>query len=312
MSMFDNIAVYGGGSWGTALACQAARTHKKVQLILRSQEIIKEILNSRTNSKYLGNCRLAGNIYPYQELEAALSSEILIIAVPSRTFKETIEKLKAANLPANIVLLIATKGLVGNPTKLLSNYLGEMLPNPIAFITGPNFAKEVAQGLLTSTTIAATNLSLAKKLSDRLSSKNFSITITTDIITIQIAGAVKNIIAIGCGIYNARGYGENAQASLIVQGLEEIRILAAQFDGKIESLTLPAVVGDLILTCTSPTSRNKKFGFELGSATNVELFLDSYAYLVEGKESVRLIQDLSLKQNLKLPIISWVAKELRI
>lgn len=310
MNKFERIAVYGGGSWGTALACQAARSSKKVELFLRDQNIITEILNHNTNAKYLDNIKLPSNIHPSDELPRILDQEVIILAIPSRAFSDTIKLLKQAELSPTTVLLIATKGLSSEPIELLSDKIRSVLPNPIAFIAGPNFAKEVAGNLLTPVTIASQDINLAQRIAMSLATENFTTEITDDIATVQIAGAVKNIIAIKSGMYEAMGYGENARAGLITGGLQEIMALSKILGGRPETLLSYAVVGDLVLTCHSRTSRNTKFGYELGTKKDIRQLLKSYPYLVEGVESTKLIMGWVKKYNLDLPIISSVAREL--
>ncbi|WP_342271395.1 NAD(P)-binding domain-containing protein [Candidatus Tisiphia endosymbiont of Parasteatoda lunata] len=150
MKKFKNIAIYGGGSWGTALACQVARCYEDVSILVRENNIIEEILNNRTNSKYLGSdIILPSNITPCSNLSDILDKEVIITAVPSFVFQETLKILKDAGISDNVVLLVATKGFGRDPTELLSDKVKAILPaNPLAFIAGPNLAKEVAQDLL--------------------------------------------------------------------------------------------------------------------------------------------------------------------
>lgn len=313
MGKYKHIAIYGGGSWGTALACQVAQNQPEVELFVRNGELAHEISSNNTNNKYLNNIILPKNIRASTDLTRLINKEVIIIAVPSTVFVPTLFKLKEAGLQPNAVLLIATKGLADDPVQLLSDKVKSLLPNPIAFISGPNFAKELAQNLLTTITIAAEDIKTAEKLAASLISANLIITATSDIITVQIAGAVKNIIAIRSGMYDAMGYGENAKAGLITQGMQEIRTLSSALGGKVDTLLEPAVLGDLILTCYSKTSRNTKFGFELAKQPDtVEKFLKNYPHLVEGREAVGLIIDLANRYNLKLPIISSVAQSLNI
>lgn len=312
MSKFRNIAVYGGGSWGCALACQAARTHANVELFLRDKEIIREILSKRTNNKYLGDIILPNNINPSDDLTKLAKLDLIIICVPSRVMIETLEIFKKNKLPEQTVLLIATKGIIGNPVALLSERIKQILPNPIAFIAGPNFAKEVAKDLLTYATIAAEDIKLANNIAESLASENFIISTTNDIITVQIAGAVKNIIAIAGGIHEALSFEENAKAGLVTEGLREIMLLAKTLGGKCETMTQPAVVGDLILTCYSKTSRNTRFGYELTRHPEVKRFLMEYPYLVEGVESAGLIMEWARQYKLDLPVVGSVAKALKL
>lgn len=317
MNKFKNIAVYGGGSWGTALACQVARCYEDVSILVRENNIIEEILNNRTNSKYLGSdIILPSNITPCSNLSDILDKEVIIIAVPSFVFQETLKILKDAGISESVALLVATKGFGRDPTELLSDKVKAILPaNPLAFIAGPNLAKEVAQDLLTSVTIASLDVNLARRLAISLASQQFKVTITDYVVVMQVASAVKNIIAIKSGWYDAKGYGQNAKAGLITQGLQEIKMLSEAIDGELGDnsiLYAPGVLGDLVLTCYSKESRNTRFGYELGKNLDVNKFLNENLYLVEGRESAKLVLDLIRKYDLTLPIISSVIKELKL
>lgn len=312
MSKFERISVYGAGSWGTALASQVARVQNNVRLFLRDKAIVEEILNNNTNTKYLGDILLPKNIIPSNNLSDVIESDVIIIAVPSFIINDTVTFLQKANLSPNTVLLIATKGLASNPAQLISDSISSIVPNPLAFISGPNFASEVAKNLLTPATIASETVNICEKLKSSLESENFVISTTTDIITVQIAGAIKNIIAIKSGMYDALDYKENAKAGLITSGIKEIKLLSNALGGSIDTLFEPAVIGDLVLTCYSKISRNTRFGQELALHKNYEIFLKNYPHLVEGIESTKLIIELADKLNLNLPIISSVALALGI
>lgn len=317
MAKFKSFGVYGGGSWGTALACQAARCCDKVSMFMRDIDIITEIMNNRTNTKYLGaEISLPSNIIASNELDSLLSKEVIIIAVPSSSFQDTIKILKDAGIGKDAVLLVATKGFGRDPTELLSDKVKAVLPdNPLAFIAGPNLAKEVALNLSTSVTIASLEIDIARKLAISLVSKQFQVTITDYIVAIQVAGAIKNIIAIQGGIYDARGYGQNARAGLITGGIQEIKALSEALDGELGDNSIlfsPGILGDLVLTCYAKESRNTRFGYALGMQQDTNKFLSNNLYLVEGKEAAKLVLDFIKKYNLSLPIISSVAKELSL
>lgn len=314
MDKFNNIAVYGGGSFGTALASQASRCCNNTYLFVRNSKIAEEINLKKTNNKYLGNTPLPTNLVASIILRDIKKFELIIIAVPSRAFQETIELLKILKLSSKNTLLIATKGLAQNPIELLSDRLSALLPEcQYAFIGGPNFAKEIALNMLSSATIASLNLDLATKIANTLTSKFFKIDISNDIVTQQIAGFVKNIIAIKSGFDTARGMGENAKAFLIVQALKEIEILSKALKGKPNNgnmLLCSSVLGDLVLTCYSATSRNTKFGYELGKVSDQAKFLQEYSGTVEGLEAIKLIMDFIKKYDLSLPLISSLAAQL--
>lgn len=318
MEKFKNIAIYGGGSWGTALACQVARCYDEAVIFLRDQQIITEIINNRTNSKYLGNIKLPNNIMPSSDLADIIGKEVIIIAVPSFAFQDSLNILKNAGLSTNVALLVASKGFGKNPTELLLDKAKLILPNnPLAFIAGPNLAKEVVQNLLTTATIASYDINLAKRLAISLISEYFKPSITDYVVAVQVAGAVKNIMAIMSGWYDARGYGANAKASLITSAITEIKILAEAIDGDLGDNSIlhsPGILGDLVLTCYSKESRNWQFGYELGmqQGERIMQFLNQYPSLVEGREAVPLVLDLIRKYNLTMPIISSIARELKL
>lgn len=311
MIRFKNISVYGAGGWGTALACQLARKNSVVNLFARNRDVVDEILSYSTNSRYLGrDVILPKNIVPTANLSDVLQSDLLVISVPSHSFSETIRKLSDQGLSKETVLLIATKGFASEPTRLLSEDIESVLQNPFAFISGPNFAREVALDMLTPATIACVDEDVAYKIKTTIESENFIVDLTKDIVTVQVAGALKNVIAIKSGIYDAIGHMENAKAGLITDGLAEIMELSKALGGDFSSILLPAVTGDLLLTCYSRTSRNTRFGYEMELSKNKSEFLKNYNFLVEGKDSAILAADLAKKHKLDLPIIFSVAESL--
>ncbi len=230
MNKFKNIAVYGGGSFGTSLASLAAQNCNNVTLFLRDEEIAKEILHKKTNIKYLGDIKLPAHLQATTNLDIIKNFELIIIAVPSYAFDDSIKLLKTHGISKDNTLLIATKGFARTPTELFSDRLKTLLPHSTtAFFVGPNLAKELAKNLPASASIAS--LDIANKIAYNLGSKNFTTNVTSDIVTLQVAGALKNIFAIKSGIDLAREQGENARATLIVAALKEIAILSKALGG---------------------------------------------------------------------------------
>jgi len=309
MRMLENFAVIGGGSWGTALGCLMARTFGGVFLYMLEEKIVNEINNKHQNSKYLGDVILPSGVRATARIKDITASDVIILAVPSHAFAAVLLQLKQAGLAENTILLVATKGLCENPVQFFSSKIESEFDNPYAFISGPNFAKEVAEDKFTAVTISSKDASLAKVLAARLASAQLATTFSTDIITIQIAGIVKNIAAIKSGIMQAEGAGENARAWLLSRALEDIAVISKALGGNAETLTLPAVIGDLILTCYSTTSRNTKFGYEFYRSNYSREFLDNYPTLVEGVSSARLLKRFLKEHNLELelPIVSSIA-----
>ncbi|WP_040257701.1 NAD(P)H-dependent glycerol-3-phosphate dehydrogenase [Rickettsia hoogstraalii] len=232
MNKFKNIAVYGGGSFGTSLASLVAQNCNNVTLFLRDEEIAKEILHKKTNIKYLGDIKLPTHLQATTNLDIIKDFELIIIAVPSYAFDDSIKLLKTHGISKDNTLLIATKGFARNPTELFSDRLETLLPHSTtAFFAGPNLAKELAKNLPASASIASLDIDIANKIAYNLSSKIFTTNMTRDIVTLQVAGALKNIFAIKSGIDLAREQGENARATLIVAALKEIAILSKALGG---------------------------------------------------------------------------------
>jgi len=307
MSIVKNISVLGGGSWGTALACLAARAVGNCLVHTIEQDAADEINNTHTNSRYLGDTILPKELKATLNIKDTVNSDFIIIAVPSFAFAQTLEDLKAAGLSDNTTLLIATKGMCENPLQLFSDRIENLLTNSYCFISGPNFAKEVTQDKFASVTISSKNIKLAQEVANMLVSDKLEVGVTDDIITVQIAALVKNVVAIRSGMMEAEGHGENARAWLISMGLHEIATISKSLGGKAESLALPAVIGDLVLTSYSKTSRNTKFGFDFHNNSYDKEYLKNYPVLVEGVSSARLLKKYLNDSDLDLPIISFVA-----
>lgn len=307
MSANKKISVLGGGSWGSALACLATRAVGNCLVHTIEQEAADEINIQHTNSRFLGDTRLPDGLKATLNIQDTIDSDIIIIAVPSFAFVETLEDLKAVGVSDKTVFLIATKGMCENPLQLFSERIESMFKNSFGFISGPNFAKEVAQDKFASVTISSKDMDLARKIASTLSTDKLEVSITDDIITVQIAALVKNIVAIRSGMMEAEGHGENARAWLISMGLSEIKAIAGTLGGNPESLSLPAVVGDLVLTSYSKTSRNTRFGFDFHNNSYSQEYLKKYPVLVEGIASARLLKKYLSNSNLELPIISSVA-----
>lgn len=305
-----DFCVIGSGSWGTALACMVARSSGGCLLYSIEQKVADEINKQQKNSRYLGDVILPGGVFATTDFSEIVNYKTIIIAVPSFAFADTLDKLKEHNLPNSATLLVATKGMCENPLQFFSERIEMILPNSYGFISGPNFAKEVAEGRFAAITISSKDLGLAQKYAKIFAIDNLETSVSDDVITVQIASLVKNIIAIKSGMMEAEGQGENARAWLISMALKEISIIANTLGGKAESLSLPAVVGDLVLTSYSKTSRNTKFGFNFHKNGYEKEYLKNYPILVEGVAGARLLKLYLEKYGLKLPVISSIIDKL--
>ena len=303
MVIKKKIVVFGSGSFGTAIANYLACVHGECLIYSRNNQVVHEINYEHKNSYFLGDILLNNNLVATNEINEIKDADIIIIAIPSKSFKDVINKIIKENINQETVFLVATKGLVDGPVELISQYLANQNITKTAFLGGPNFATEIALAKNASMTIATEENDIAIMLEEVFASKTLNISLTDDIVTQQIAGIVKNIIAIKSGILLAEEQGENARAALITDGLNEIVTIAGKLGGRLETILYPSVIGDLILTGYSATSRNTRFGYEFQRHNFSNEFISNYPVLVEGIESARKILKLADFNKKELPII---------
>lgn len=303
----NKFAVIGAGGWGSALACMFARSTNQCLIYAKNPNIALEINTSHTNHKYLQNTQLPDNLFASTNFMDIFDYEVIVIATPSNSFCSIVSQLKP-HLKPDTIILVASKGISDQPIQLFSDKIATTVPNEFAFIYGPNFAKEVAEGKESAITIAAQNSQISNKIISYLTSPEVKTESTTDIVTVQIASMTKNIFAIQSGILQAQGAGENIRAALISQALTEISLLSVHLGGDYKSLSLACVAGDLVLTCYSQTSRNTKFGYDLHNNHYSKEFLDNYPILVEGIHCARILKKFITQYQLKLPIIERICQ----
>lgn len=268
---FSSIAVLGAGAWGTALALHLARNHQSIRLWAYEKEQVEEINTTHYNSRYLPDQQLPPTIVCSHDYATVLSGvQDILIAAPSAVFRATLLAIKPL-LTEKHRLLWATKGLDGEKHQLLHSVVGEIIGDiAMAVLSGPSFAKEVAMGLPTAVTIAANRGQFANDLLQRFRSENFRVELITDIIGVELGGAIKNVIAIGVGIIDGLGFGANAKAALMTQGLTEMIELGIALGAKQSTFLGLSGLGDLVLTCTDNQSRNRRLGLALGQGQTLE------------------------------------------
>jgi glycerol-3-phosphate dehydrogenase (NAD(P)+) len=261
----STIAVLGAGSWGTALGLLIARHGGNVLLWGHDASQLADLDRERQNRIYLPGFPLPGNVQIRKSLaDAARDSSRFLVAVPSHAFRATLAALKPL-LPAGSVLAWATKGLEPGSGKLLSQVAQEVLDGqPFAVISGPTFAREVAQNLPTAFTVASRNEEVAEEVASWLRDDRVRVYTSGDIAGVQLGGAIKNVMAIAAGISDGLGFGANARAALITRGLAELTRLGVAMGGQKETFMGLTGAGDLILTCTDNASRNRRVGLALG------------------------------------------------
>lgn len=301
-----SIAVLGAGSWGSAIALHLARNNVDTILWGRDRKVIKDIKVNRTNKKFLGDILFVPSLKVTANIAEALAySESVIIAVPSHGFAEVLAMITKPL--ANISWL--TKGIDPKSLQLLSELVKSKFGKnfPRAAISGPSFAKEVAQGLPTALTIATNSSYLANLLQTALHKDPLRIYTCSDLIGMQVCGAVKNVLAIACGISDGLGFGANTQALLITRGLKEISRLGETLGGSTETFYGLSGLGDLVLTCTDNQSRNRRFGLLLGQGVEQSDALAQIGQVVEGYTNAQQICELAKQHQIDMPICMQVS-----
>jgi len=304
MSNNKKITIIGAGAWGTALAEAFAVTGKDIIIYARNKELAKNINEHHCNSTYLPAITLSRNISATANIEDAVKdADIILSVVPTQFTREAFEKIKPF-IKKDAFVVSSSKGIEISTTKILSEVAKEVLPNnPYAVLSGPSFAIEVAEALPTAVTLASTeNMQTLQDLAEELSSKSFRPYISNDVIGVEIAGAVKNVIAIACGIVAGKRLGENAKAAVMTRGLAETKRLAVKMGAKPETLLGLAGIGDLTLTCNSTMSRNYSLGFKLGEGKTLEEILSSRNTVAEGATTAKALNALAQKLNIEMPI----------
>jgi glycerol-3-phosphate dehydrogenase (NAD(P)+) len=301
----SKIAILGAGSWGTAVAVHLANCGKQVMLWSHNPEHALEMSEQLTNQRYLPCVSFPKGLEPTADLSLCeAQAEYLIIATPSHAFAEILAKLQKPQHG----LAWLTKGLDPTTHSLLSTLVcdrwGESFP--VAIISGPSFAKEVANFLPTALTLAGNNPSFQKSIQELLHHKNLRVYLSNDVIGVQLCGAVKNVLAIACGISDGLGYGANAKAALITRGLAEMIRLGRCLGAREESFNGLAGLGDLVLTCTDDQSRNRRFGLHLGHGLDSATAEKQIGQVVEGKHNAAQVCALARIHQIEMPICEQV------
>ena len=297
----SKIVVIGAGAFGTALALNSVRCGHQTTLIARRPEFASELHQSRFNQRYLKDVPLPDTLTITAALNNIKSADMIILATPAQSLSDTCIGLKS-QLAAKTPLVIAAKGIDRQRLQLLSTVVSDIVANPVAILSGPSFAIEIAHSLPTAVMLAATDLNVALELSQLLRHQYFRCYASDDVIGVQVAGAVKNIIAIAAGITHGRNLGENASAALLSRGLAEMTRLGITLGGKQETFLGLAGVGDLILTGSSSQSRNFSLGLALGQGQSLEDILAGRNGVTEGIATSAAIIELAKRHQVRMPI----------
>jgi glycerol-3-phosphate dehydrogenase (NAD(P)+) len=303
------IAVLGSGSWGTALAVHLARAGHEVRLWGRNADLIEELKSRRANVIYLPGIVLPASVLPTSSLEEALArAELVVAALPSHGTRAVI-RAAAPFVPRKALIVSATKGLEQDTLLRVSEVIAQEVrgARPVAVLSGPSFAMEVVRGLPTAVCVACADPVLAEDVQREFRASYFRLYASTDVVGVEIGGALKNTIAIAAGVVEGLGLGQNALAALVTRGLAEITRLASAVGARRETLSGLSGLGDLVLTCTGTLSRNRHVGIELAHGRPISEVVAGMKMVAEGVKTTTVALALGRKYGVELPIATQMA-----
>ena len=306
MRTFRTAGVIGAGAWGTALALVCARAGLKTTLWAREPEVVESIRAERENTLFLPGFTLF-DVEVTPDLADLADSDLILAVPPAQHMRATLTAFEAHARPGLPIVLCA-KGVERGSNALMTKVLKETLPDAApAVLSGPSFAKEVAQGLPAAVTLAAKDPALARDLAEVLATPTFRPYVSDDMIGAEAGGALKNVLAIACGISEGKGFGRSAHAALITRGFAEMTRYAVALGAKAETVAGLCGLGDLVLTCSSPQSRNMSVGLALGQGQTLKQALAGKLSVAEGVESAPAVVDLAEHLGVETPICEAVA-----
>ena len=303
---YQRVAVVGAGAWGTALALVARRAGRDVTIAAREREVVTAINTTHVNAVFLPGVTLDREIRATGDAGTAVGeADMVLLAAPAQHLRAVAASLSPHLRPAVPVVIVA-KGVERGSGKLMSEVAAETMDGArVAILSGPTFAAEVARGLPTAVTLAADE-DIGARLADSIGSTTFRPYLSNDPVGAQIGGAVKNVIAIACGIVTGRGMGDNARAALMTRGLAEIMRLGTALGGRPETLMGLSGLGELSLTCNGPQSRNMSLGIALGKGQSLDEALAGKRSIAEGVDSAEAIASLARRRDVDMPIVTAV------
>lgn len=304
--MNDKIAIIGAGSWATALALTLARRYSEIYMWARRKDLVQEINEEKKNTRYLPGITLPSQIIASEALEQVLSgAKTVIFGVPSHAFREVLRKARPLIEPEAIIINTA-KGLEEETQLRLSEIfieeMGEENRYRYVVLSGPSHAEEVARNIPTAVVVASSYLESAQKAQDIFMDRYLRVYTNPDVIGVELGGALKNVIALGTGIADGLAYGDNTTAALITRGLAEIARLGINLGASPLTFIGLAGVGDLMVTCTSKHSRNRRAGREIGKGSTLEEALEKVNMVVEGVRTTKAAVKLARKLSVEMPI----------
>lgn len=304
---FGCVGILGAGAWGTALAQVCARAGLPVTLWAREREVIETVNGRHENPLFLPGVALHAAVRATADLMEAAACDVVLAVTPAQHLRATLRAL-APSARGGLPVVLCAKGVEQGTLKLMTEVLAETLPQARpAVLSGPSFAGEVARGLPTAVTLACPDRALGERIAAALAAPAFRPYLSSDMIGAEAGGAVKNVLAIACGVVEGRGLGRSAHAALITRGFAEMTRLAVALGAERETLSGLCGLGDLVLTCSSPQSRNMSLGLALGEGRSVQEALAGKLSVAEGAQSAPAVRQLAARLRVETPICEAVA-----
>lgn len=302
----ETIGILGAGAWGTALAVTARRAGRNVVLWAHEPDVAAQIVALRENPRYLRGVPLDEGIRPTSDPAEVTAADAVLLVTPAQHLRTVCTQMAGLWRPG-VPAVICSKGIEASSGKLMAEVVAEALPAaPVAVLSGPTFAIEVARGLPSAVTLACADATMGSQLVEAIGTATFRPYLSDDVVGVQVGGAIKNVLAIGCGIVEGRGLGDNARAALITRGLAELTRFAVAKGGRAETLMGLSGLGDLILTAASTQSRNYTLGLSLGEGRRLADILAERATVAEGVWTAGIVVREAEALGIELPICAAV------
>ncbi len=303
----EKICVLGAGSWGTALALVVAKKGYNVSMWTLSEDQCQKVNSTRENVDYLPGVNIPKNIHITTDLKEAINdSSVIVLAVPSQAIRSVCKQIKPF-VNKNQILVDVAKGLEKGTGLRLSQVCEKELPEcKYVVLSGPSHAEEVSRDIPTTVVVASEDLTTAEKIQDIFMSPKFRVYTNPDVVGVELGGALKNIIAFGAGICDGLGYGDNAKAALMTRGIREISRLGVAMGAETSTFSGLSGIGDLIVTCTSMHSRNRRAGILIGQGKSLEETLKEVKMVVEGITATEVAYEVAKKLNIEMPITNAI------
>jgi glycerol-3-phosphate dehydrogenase (NAD(P)+) len=306
-SGYRSAGVIGGGAWGTALAQVAARAGLAVTLQAREAEVVEAINSDHENRLFLPGVTLDAGVRATTDMADLAGADLILAVAPAQHLRSALTAF-APHARAGLPVILCSKGVEQGTLKLMTEVLAEVMPQAApAVLSGPSFAGEVARGLPTAVTLACPDEALGRALAEAIATPSFRPYLAADMPGAEVGGAVKNVLAIACGIVEGKGLGRSAHAALITRGFAELTRMAEALGGEAETVAGLCGLGDLVLTCSSPQSRNMSVGLALGAGQTLDEALAGKLSVAEGVASAPAVQALAAKLGVEMPICDAVA-----